>query len=252
MLKFAKIIDMSQNLKIAIIGYGKMGKMIEQVAIKRGHSISATIDHQSTKADWDKVASSDVAIEFSKPDVAVENILRCFNLNVPVVVGTTGWYNQIDMVKQKCNELKQAMLTATNFSIGVNLFFHINKILAQAMENLPEYDATIEETHHIEKLDAPSGTAITIAQGILAQIKRKTKWELDVNVSSDTDLSITSHRINDVPGTHIVRYSSEIDDIEIKHRAHSRSGFAIGAVVGAEWLMGHKSGCFTMSDLIGF
>ncbi|HEY1045397.1 MAG TPA: 4-hydroxy-tetrahydrodipicolinate reductase [Bacteroidia bacterium] len=243
---------MATKLKIALIGYGKMGKMIEQIAVKRGHSIVAKIGKDSTEADWNAVAKSNVAIEFSKPDSAVENIKKCFELNVPVVVGTTGWYDQIEEIKELCINKHQSLLTATNFSIGVNLFFHINKKLAQAMENLPEYDVTIEETHHVQKLDAPSGTAITIAQGILAEVGRKQQWKLAEETTSDSDLSITSIRMDDVPGTHIVRYSSEIDDIEIKHRAHSRSGFAIGAVIAAEWLSSDKKGHFTMSEVIGF
>jgi 4-hydroxy-tetrahydrodipicolinate reductase len=238
-------------MKIALIGYGKMGKMIEQVAVKRGHTIVARIDKDSTTADWDELKKAQVAIEFSKPDTAVENIKRCFALHLPVVVGTTGWYEHLDEIKQLCQSGNNTILPATNFSIGVNLFFHINKKLAQAMENLPEYDVVIEETHHTHKLDAPSGTAITIAQGILAEISRKSKWALSNDVSSESDLSITSHRIDEVPGTHMVRYASEIDDIEIKHTAHNRSGFAIGAVVAAEWVK-DKKGFYSMSDLIGF
>ncbi len=238
-------------MKIALIGYGKMGKMIEQVAVKRGHTIVARIDKDSTTADWDELKKAQVAIEFSKPDTAFENIKRCFALHLPVVVGTTGWYEHLDEIKQLCQSGNNTILPATNFSIGVNLFFHINKKLAQAMENLPEYDVVIEETHHTHKLDAPSGTAITIAQGILAEISRKNKWALSNDVSSESDLSITSHRIDEVPGTHMVRYASEIDDIEIKHTAHNRSGFAIGAVVAAEWVK-DKKGFYSMSDLIGF
>lgn len=238
-------------MKIALIGYGKMGKMIEQVAVKRGHSISAKIDKDSTETDWDHVKKSDVAIEFSMPATAVANIKKCFGFNVPVVVGTTGWYEHLDEIKSLCASTNQAILPATNFSIGVNLFFHINKKLAQAMENLPEYNVFIEETHHTQKLDAPSGTAITIAQGILAELSRKTKWELAQDVKGEKDLSITSFRVDDVPGTHSVRYTSDIDDIEIKHTAHNRSGFAIGAVIAAEWIK-DKKGFFSMCDLIGF
>ncbi|MBL7836694.1 MAG: 4-hydroxy-tetrahydrodipicolinate reductase [Bacteroidetes bacterium] len=238
-------------MKIALIGYGKMGKMIEQVAIKRGHTIVARIDKDSGQSDWEELKKAHVAIEFSKPDTAVENIKKCFALNLPVVVGTTGWYEHIEEIKQLCQSGHHTILPATNFSIGVNLFFHINKKLAQAMENLPEYDVLIEETHHTQKLDAPSGTAITIAQGILAEISRKSKWALSADLKSEQDLSITSHRIDDVPGTHMVRYTSDIDDIEIKHTAHNRSGFAIGAVVAAEWIK-DKKGFFSMSDLIGF
>ncbi|MCC6818252.1 MAG: 4-hydroxy-tetrahydrodipicolinate reductase [Bacteroidia bacterium] len=238
-------------MKIALIGYGKMGKMIEQVALKRGHIISAKIDRHSSEDEWENVRMSDVAIEFSMPDTAVANIKKCFDLNKPLVVGTTGWYDHLSEIKGLCQSKNQAILPATNFSIGVNLFFHINKILAQAMENLPEYNVSIEETHHTQKLDAPSGTAITIAQGILNELSRKSKWALAENAQLESDLSILAHRVDDVPGTHIVKYSSDIDDIEIKHTAHSRSGFAIGAVIAAEWIK-DKKGFFSMNDLIGF
>ena len=242
---------MAKKLKIALIGYGKMGKMIEQIALGRGHDIVCKLNHESSSKDWKALSKADVAIEFTKPDSALENIKKCFALNVPVVVGTTGWYEKLDEIKSICLRDKQSLLTASNFSIGVNLFFHINKILAQAMENLPEYNVEIEEIHHTQKLDAPSGTAITIAQGILSEIRRKIDWKLDVDASSNADLSIKSIRTDDVPGTHIVKYSSLIDDIEIKHVAHNRSGFATGAVVASEWLF-DKKGAFTMSDIIGF
>lgn len=242
---------MAKKLKVALIGYGKMGKMIEQIALGRGHEIVCKLNHESSSKDWKALSKADVAIEFTKPDSALENIKKCFALNVPVVVGTTGWYEKLDEIKSICLRDKQSLLTASNFSIGVNLFFHINKILAQAMENLPEYNVEIEEIHHTQKLDAPSGTAITIAQGILSEIRRKIEWKLDVDSSANSDLSIKSIRTDDVPGTHIVKYSSLIDDIEIKHVAHNRSGFATGAVVASEWLF-DKKGAFTMSDIIGF
>jgi 4-hydroxy-tetrahydrodipicolinate reductase len=242
---------MAKKLKIALIGYGKMGKMIEQIALGRGHEVVCKLSHESNAKEWKAISKADVAIEFTKPDSAIENIKKCFALNIPVVVGTTGWYEKLDEIKSICWRDKQALLTASNFSIGVNLFFHINKILAQAMENLPEYNVEIEEIHHTQKLDAPSGTAITIAQGILSEIRRKIDWKLDTEISSQTDLSIKSIRTDDVPGTHSVKYSSTIDDIEIKHVAHNRSGFATGAVVAAEWLT-DKKGAFNMSDIIGF
>jgi len=242
---------MAKKLKIALIGYGKMGKMIEQIALGRGHEVVCKLSHESNAKEWKAISKADVAIEFTKPDSAIENIKKCFTLNIPVVVGTTGWYEKLDEIKSICLRDKQALLTASNFSIGVNLFFHINKILAQAMENLPEYNVEIEEIHHTQKLDAPSGTAITIAQGILSELRRKIDWKLDTEISSQTDLSIKSIRTDDVPGTHSVKYSSSIDDIEIKHVAHNRSGFATGAVVAAEWLA-DKKGAFNMSDIIGF
>jgi 4-hydroxy-tetrahydrodipicolinate reductase len=242
---------MTKKLKIALIGYGKMGKMIEQIALGRGHDIICTLTHMSSANDWKAISKADVAIEFTKPDSAVANIKKCFASNVPVVVGTTGWYEKLDEIKSICLKDKQALVTASNFSIGVNLFFHVNKILAQAIENLPEYNVEIEEIHHTQKLDAPSGTAITIAEGILSELRRKINWKLDTEMTSAADLSIKSIRTDDVPGTHTVKYSSSIDDIEIKHIAHNRSGFATGAVVAAEWLS-DKKGTFNMSDIIGF
>jgi 4-hydroxy-tetrahydrodipicolinate reductase len=242
---------MSKKLKIALIGYGKMGRMLEQVALNRGHIIAAKIDVDSTDKDWQDVSNADVAIEFSMPKSAVENIRRCFEMNVPIVVGTTGWYENLLEIKELCVSGRKTLLTSTNFSIGVNLFFHINKILAQAMENLPEYNVQIEETHHTQKLDAPSGTDITIAEGILSQLSRKKKWTLSEQAGDESDLEITAIRRDEVPGTHVVKYASEIDDIEIRHTAHSRSGFAVGAMVAAEWIA-DKKGYFTMNDLIGF
>ncbi len=242
---------MASGLKIALIGYGKMGKMIEQVALSRGHSIACIIGSKATNDDWAKLSNADVAIEFSKPDAAEGNISKCFDAKIPVAVGTTGWYHHLDKLRDRCKKENQSIITATNFSIGVNLFFHINKIMAQVMENLPEYDVKIEEIHHTQKLDAPSGTAITLAQGILAELSRKMNWKLSDEKPLESDLSIKSVRRDDVPGTHSVTYTSAIDDIEIKHTAHSRSGFAMGAVVAAEWLH-NKRGFFTMNDLIGF
>jgi 4-hydroxy-tetrahydrodipicolinate reductase len=242
---------MPKRLKIAIIGYGKMGKMIETIAQDKGHNIHLIIDVDATENDWNKLSDCDVAIEFSRPESAVNNILKCFESKVPVVVGTTGWYNAYDQISNACKQYQGALMTATNFSIGVNLFFHINKILAQAMNNLPEYNVSIQEIHHTQKLDAPSGTAITIAQGVLNSLSRKSEWVLSNEYTSENQLSIDAIRKDDVPGTHSVTYSSAIDDIEIKHTAHNRSGFAIGAVVAAEWMVG-KKGVFTMNDLIGF
>jgi 4-hydroxy-tetrahydrodipicolinate reductase len=242
---------MAGKLKIALVGYGKMGKMIEQVALDRGHEVVARIDAGSGEKEWEEVGKADVAIEFSMPKSAVVNIRKCFDMNIPVVVGTTGWYEHLEEVKSLCDSMKQSLLTATNFSIGVNLFFHINKILAQAMENLPEYNVGIEEIHHTQKLDAPSGTAITIAEGILAQLSRKNRWQLTEKAGQESDLEIRALRRDDVPGTHSVKYTSGIDDIEIIHTAHNRSGFAVGAMIAAEWLH-DKKGYHTMSDLIGF
>jgi 4-hydroxy-tetrahydrodipicolinate reductase len=242
---------MANKLKIALIGYGKMGQMIEKVALDRGHEIVSKIDLNSTDEDWLAFKNADVAIEFTKPDSAIGNIVKSFTNNVPIVVGTTGWYDNYEEVKSLCLQNNRSLLTASNFSIGVNLFFHINKLLAKAMENYPEYNVELEEIHHTQKLDAPSGTAITIAEGILSELKRKQKWALSEEVSDPSDLAITALRQDDVPGTHSVQYSSDIDTIEIKHTAHNRSGFALGAVIAAEWLH-NKKGVYTMNDIIGF
>ena len=243
---------MAKKLKIALIGYGKMGKMIEEVALLKGHKIACIIDLDSTEEDWKKLAMADVAIEFTQPNVAVQNIYKCFEYNLPVAVGTTGWYKEIDAVVNVCVDKKQTLFTATNFSIGVNLFFHLSNQLAKTMEYLPEYNIEIEETHHTQKIDAPSGTAITVAEGIIENIKRKDDWVLNENqVINENEIPISAIRLNDVPGIHIVSYKSAIDDIEIKHTAHSRAGFAQGAVIAAEWVAG-KKGYFTMSDILGF
>ncbi len=238
-------------MKIALIGYGKMGQMIEQIAISKGHQIVVAIKSDSTQQDWNLLRNADVAIEFTKPDIAMQNIFKCFDANVPVVVGTTGWYQHLEEVKLRCISEKQTILTATNFSIGVNLFFHLNKVLAKLMENLPEYSVKMEEIHHTKKLDAPSGTAITLAEGILAELSRKNNWKLGSESSLENEIAINAIRKDEVPGTHSITYTSAIDDIEIKHTAHSRAGFASGAVIAAEWLHG-KKGVFTMNDLIGF
>lgn len=193
---------MSEKLKIALIGYGKMGQMIEKIALGKGHTITARIDILSGEDEWAKVASSDVAIEFTAPDSAVANIKRCFELNIPVIVGSTGWYNQLREIRELCIEKDQAILTASNFSIGVNLFFYISKLLARAMENLPDYNVSIEEIHHTRKLDAPSGTAITIAEGILSELSRKHNWVLNDQAQSGDELAIKAIRRDDVPGTH--------------------------------------------------
>ncbi len=238
-------------MKIAILGYGKMGVMIEQIALNKGHEIVCKLGSLSAESEWSKLATADVAIEFSNPISAFKNISKCFDANVPVVVGTTGWYDKYEAVKLRCINKNQAIITATNFSIGVNLFFHVNKIIARVMENLPEYDVKIEEIHHTHKLDSPSGTAITIAEGVLSEMTRKKEWKLAADVTSEADLLINSIRTDEVPGTHTITYSSKIDDIEVKHTAHSRTGFATGAVLAAEWLQ-NKRGAFTMNDFIGF
>jgi len=236
-------------MKIALSGYGKMGKEIEKIALERGHEIIVTFNDPS---DWneklDELANADVAIEFSMPHSVVSNIFKCFDANVPVVVGTTGWFEQLDHVKDVCKEHNQSLLYASNFSIGVNLFFELNKTLAKLMNEHESYAVSLEETHHTAKVDSPSGTAIKLANDVIDNLERKDVW---INEKSDKDyeLEIESLRVENVPGTHVVKYDSEIDSIEITHTAKSRVGFAKGAVLAAEWLP-TKKGVFTMSDLL--
>jgi 4-hydroxy-tetrahydrodipicolinate reductase len=236
-------------MKIALIGYGKMGKAIEQLALKRGHEVILRIgrgnQHEFTK---ENLVLADVAIEFTTPESALENVIKCMDAGVPVICGSTGWNKQVYLAKEKCVTTNTAFLQASNFSVGVNIFFEINKRLASIMNDWPEYEVKVEETHHIEKKDAPSGTAITIAEQILENLKRKERWELD-KPSSDNAVSIIAHREEHVPGTHTVTYSSAIDEIEIIHTAHSREGFATGAVLAAEFIQ-HRKGIFSMSDVL--
>ncbi|WP_027066437.1 4-hydroxy-tetrahydrodipicolinate reductase [Maribacter sp. Hel_I_7] len=230
-------------MRIALFGYGKMGQMIEQIAINRGHEIVAKIDENTQDIDFN---SMDVAIDFSMPEAAFGNITKCFNHNVPVISGTTGWLDKYEDAITLCNDKKGAFIYASNFSLGVNIFFELNNYLAKMMQNLPEYKVSLEEIHHTQKLDAPSGTAITLAEGVIAN-SNYSEWKLDN--SSDTILPITSKRIGKVPGTHTVDYESVVDSISIKHTAHNREGFALGAVTAAEWIIG-KSGVFTMRDVL--
>jgi len=245
-------------MKIILLGYGKMGQLIEKFAIKRGHEVVLIVDeHNRAEIDADSLAVGDIAIDFSTPHAALENINLCFEANLPIVVGTTGWYDHLEEIKETCLEDEQSLLYGSNFSIGVNIFFHINKMLAKAIAPYKQYDVQVEEIHHIHKLDAPSGTAITIAEGILENIDSKTSWINDL-VGSDQDviakpdeLLIESLRIEEVPGTHTVLYSSEVDQIEFKHTAHNREGFALGAVVAAEWLHG-KKGFYQVTEIFDF
>lgn len=236
-------------MKIALLGYGKMGKEIESVAQQRLHTIplkiSSSNKHEITIVNLQK---ADVAIEFSQPENAIGNILKCFEAGIPVVVGTTGWYEHFQMIESECKKNNATLLYATNFSVGVNLFFALNRHLARLMKNYTEYSISIEETHHSQKLDSPSGTAITLAEGIMKENPQLKNW---VNETTDNpnELPIISHRTGNVPGTHCVSYRSAIDDIEIKHTAHNRSGFALGAVLAAEWLQ-HKKGVFTINDIL--
>ncbi|MBW1294513.1 4-hydroxy-tetrahydrodipicolinate reductase [Aquimarina litoralis] len=231
-------------MNIALLGYGKMGKTIEKIATERGHKIVLTVDKDDKEYD---VSVADIAIDFSIPSAAVNNITKCFNAGVPIVSGTTGWLDHYDQIIELCKEKKGGFIYASNYSLGVNLFFELNKKLAQMMNPIEGYDIHMEEIHHTQKLDAPSGTAITLAEGIIEN-STKTAWQLD---QGDTQtIPINAKRIENVPGTHTVTYTSPVDDIEIKHTAHNRQGFALGAVIAAEWLVG-KTGIYGMKDVLG-
>lgn len=236
-------------MNIAIIGYGKMGKEIEKIALERGHQVPLKISSTNLlDLNSDNLKNIDAAIEFSSPENAIKNIYSCIDGNVPVVVGTTGWYDQFDEVSGKLKQNNGTLLHATNCSIGVNIFFKINETLAKLMNKQSSYDVSVEETHHTQKLDAPSGTGITLAEGIVENLERKSTWVKD-NGSEQNELSVISHRIDKVPGTHTITYSSEIDSIDITHTAHNRKGFALGAVIAAEWIA-NKKGIFTMNDVL--
>lgn len=231
-------------MKIALLGYGKMGKTIERLALEQGHEIVFTASSDTENGD---LAQADVAIEFSVPEAAVENLKRCFTENVPVVCGTTGWLDHYQDVVNSCTKRNGSLIYASNFSVGVNLFFHINQVAAKVMGQWPEYEVSIEEIHHTQKKDAPSGTAITLAESILEH-SGKTHWKLDEQ-GADV-LNITAKREADVKGTHKVTYASEIDTLTFTHQAHTRDGFAKGAILAAEWLKG-KQGIFTMKEVLG-
>ena len=247
-------------MKIALLGYGKMGKIIEKIAISRKHEIVLTIDHDTLDdLTVENLQKADVVIEFTMPASVLGNIKHCFNAGVPIVVGTTGWYDQIPEIKQLCQESNSTLLYGSNFSVGVNIFFHVNRLLAKVMNNYPYYDVQVEEIHHTQKLDSPSGTAITIAEGILENLETKSEWVnvLTTDDKSDDDavtnnqLLIESLRIDSVPGTHTVIYDSEVDTIEFKHTAHNRNGFALGAVLAAEWLH-NKKGFYSVDAMFDF
>lgn len=231
-------------MNIALLGYGRMGQTIEKIAIKRGHNIVLKVDKDDTGYD---ITKADVAIDFSIPNVAFGNITNCIENGVPVVSGTTGWLDNYDKAISLCEEKKGAFIYASNFSLGVNIFFELNKTLAKMMNNLEQYNVTMEEIHHTKKLDAPSGTAITLAEGVIANNENYDGWQLDK--PSEKNIPIVAKRIADVPGTHSVNYESEVDTITIEHVAHNRQGFALGAVVAAEWLVG-KTGVFSMNDVL--
>lgn len=238
-------------MNIALIGYGKMGHEIEKIALSRGHKIVSIIDvNNRHDFDSDAFKSADIAIEFSTPDSAIENYRKCFEANVAVVAGTTGWLDHLDEVKSACGENGKTFFYASNYSLGVNIFFALNKYLAKIMNDYPDYNVRMEETHHIHKLDAPSGTAITLAEGVLENVDRKENWILEVE-NKPSDLAIHCIREGEVPGIHEVVYESEADVISIKHDAKSRKGFALGAVVAAEFTKG-KKGFLGMKDMLNF
>lgn len=236
-------------MNILLVGYGKMGKTIERIALERGHTIAGKIDIDN-QGDLD-VVQADVAIEFSHPNAAYDNVRKCIERRIPVVCGTTGWLDRKTEIERLAKEKGSTFFYASNYSLGVNIFFKLNEHLATMMNRFPAYNVTIDEVHHIEKKDAPSGTAITLAEGVLRHLDRKQKWGQAGSGAAKDTLEIQSFRIDDVPGTHIVKYASTIDDIEIKHTAHSREGFALGAVMVAEWLPGHK-GVLNMDDFLKF
>jgi 4-hydroxy-tetrahydrodipicolinate reductase len=230
-------------MKIALLGYGKMGKVIERIALERGHEI---VLKKSSTSSYEGLENADVAIDFSIPDSAVCNIKQCFDTNIPVVCGTTGWLEHYNEMVALCEYKNGSFIYGSNFSLGVNVFFELNAYLAKMMANLKQYNVSMEEIHHTQKLDAPSGTAISLAKGIIEN-SDYTGWTLDN--PSEKDILIDAKRIENVPGTHSVFYDSSVDQIEIKHTAHSREGFALGAVIAAEWLA-NKKGVFTMKDVL--
>jgi len=238
-------------MKIALIGYGKMGKEIEQIALSRGHSIVLKIDiNNPEELTNENLSKADVAIEFTSPATAVNNYLQCFDAGIPVVSGTTGWLDRKPEVDKECIDKNGCFFYASNFSLGVNIFFQMNKYLANIMKDFPQYDVSMTEVHHTQKLDAPSGTAITLADDIIAISESKTSWTIDKPVS-DNQLYINPIREGVVPGIHTIKYDSEVDFIEITHSAYSRKGFAFGAVLAAEFCKG-RTGILSMTDLLKF
>ena len=238
-------------MKIALIGYGKMGKAIETIALQKNHEIVLKIGIENVEEfTIEAVQQAEVAIEFSSPESAFTNVMTCLQANVPVVCGSTGWLHHYNEAQQYCLQQNGALLYASNFSVGVNLFFELNKYLASLMNHHPEYEVSLEEIHHTQKKDAPSGTAITLAEQVLQQITTKKKW-VNTKANQSNELSIISKRIDPAPGTHTIQYCSAIDDITITHTAHNRVGFASGAILAAEYLL-DKKGIFSMKDVLGF
>jgi 4-hydroxy-tetrahydrodipicolinate reductase len=234
-------------MKVALLGYGKMGREIENILHERGHSIDFILNSKG-KQKGDKIGEVDVAIEFSTPGTVIANITTCFDASVPIVTGTTGWDEHLNSVAKKCMDDNKTLFYASNFSIGVNIFFALNKKLAKIMDQHPEYNVSLDETHHEEKLDSPSGTAISLANEIISNISGKTKWVNEGDLNKE-EVKINSYRIGQIPGTHAVNYESNIDAIDIKHTAKSRRGFAMGAVLASEWVQG-KKGVFNMNDFL--
>lgn len=231
-------------MKIALLGYGKMGNVIEKIALERGHSI---VLKKSIGDSFEGLQNADVAIDFSVPNAATTHISECLNNNIPVISGTTGWLEEYDNMVELCKSKNGSFIYGSNFSLGVNIFFELNNHLAKMMKNIEQYKVSMEEVHHTQKLDAPSGTAISLARGIIEN-SDYTNWTLEK--ANNKEIHIDAKRIENVPGTHSVFYDSDVDQIEIKHTAHSREGFALGAVIAAEWLQG-KKGVYTMKDVLG-
>ncbi len=235
-------------MNIALFGYGKMGKEIEQIALQRNHRIVLKIDKENSSIlTKEQLKQADVAIEFSTPDTVISNIYKCFEAQLPIIVGATGWYTKFEEIKSYCLKENHSLFYATNFSLGVNLFFKMNEEIARMMNKFSDYEVAMQEIHHIHKLDKPSGTAITTAEKILANHSKKNNWSIDKK--GNTDLFIDVVREDEVPGTHTVFYKSDIDEISLTHKAYNRKGFALGAVLAAEFLY-NKKGIYTMSDLL--
>ncbi len=235
-------------MKIVLVGYGKMGRTIERIAVQRGHFIAGKIDIDNPE-DLDTV-EADVAIEFSHPDAAYDNVVRCIERKIPVVCGTTGWLSRKREVESLTETAGATFFYASNYSLGVNVFFKLNEHLAKMMNQFSAYEVSIDEVHHTEKKDAPSGTAITLAEGVIKHLDRKKRWNNSQHANAE-EIEIHSFRIDDVPGTHVIKYASPVDDIEIRHTAHTREGFAQGAVMVAEWIL-DKKGVLNMDDFLKF
>jgi 4-hydroxy-tetrahydrodipicolinate reductase len=238
-------------MNIALIGYGKMGKAIEQIALNKGHKIVLKIDAKNSEdLNTQKLKEADVAIEFTSPQSAFTNVQLCLQAGLPTVCGSTGWLQHLPAAQQLATQHNTPFIYASNYSVGVNIFFAINEALATYMQQQPQYDVTLTEVHHTQKLDAPSGTAVTLAQGILDRLSRKQAWVNNTPPQAN-EIGITSQRIDPAPGTHHVQYTSAIDDIEIIHTAHNRDGFASGAVLAAEYIYKQQGGIYTMRNVLG-